>query len=311
MPEFGGRMAAAMLRTFTAKEFSAERLLAAKRGRQVAVCLPARDEAGTIGRTVDTVRSALIEEFPLVDELVVIDDGSMDGTAAEATSAGAKVIEAASVLPEYGTEHGKGQAMWRAVHVTHSDLIVFLDADVANFDPAFVLGLVGPLLTRDDVTAVKGFYDRPLHGRPGEGGRVTELMARPLISVLFPHLSGLHQPLAGEFAARRDVLEAVPFVGGYGVDLGLLIDVTERFGRNGLVQCDLGKRVHRNRPLSELSLQSLAILQVALRRSGLTEEDADAFGWTVQLLRPGTEPAAVTFLERPPLAEVPAHRKTA
>ena len=304
-------MAPGMLRTFTAEEFLPERLLAAKRGRQIAVCLPARDEAGTIGETVATVQRELINNVPLVDELVVIDDGSIDNTAEEAAAAGAEVIDAASVLPEYGTEHGKGQAMWRAVHVTHSELVVFLDADVKRFDPAFVLGLVGPLLTRDDVTAVKGFYDRPLHGRAGEGGRVTELMARPLISVFFPHLSGLHQPLAGEFAARRDVLEAVPFVGGYGVDLGLLIDISDRFGRNGLVQCDLGERVHRNRPLSELSLQSLAVLQVALQRAGLAEDDAAAFDWTVQLLRPGLEPAPVTFTERPPLAEVPAHRKTA
>lgn len=300
-----------MLRSFDAGEFPPEKLLAAKRGRQVAVCLPARDEAATIGETVGTVRRELVDRFPLVDELVVIDDGSRDGTAAEAAANGAKVIRASSVLPEYGTEHGKGQAMWRAVHVTHSDVIVFLDADVKNFDPAFVLGLVGPLLTRDDVTAVKGFYDRPLHGRAGEGGRVTELMARPLISLFFPHLSGLHQPLAGELAARRDVLEAVPFVGGYGVDLGLLIDITGRFGRNGLVQCDLGRRVHRNRPLSELSVQSLAILQVALQRAGLREEDVDAFGWTAQLVRPGAEPVAVSLVERPPLAEVPAHRKTA
>ena len=304
-------MAPGMLRTFTAEEFLPERLLAAKRGRQIAVCLPARDEAGTIGETVATVQRELINNVPLVDELVVIDDGSIDNTAEEAAAAGAEVIDAASVLHEYGTEHGKGQAMWRAVHVTHSELVVFLDADVKRFDPAFVLGLVGPLLTRDDVTAVKGFYDRPLHGRAGEGGRVTELMARPLISVFFPHLSGLHQPLAGEFAARRDVLEAVPFVGGYGVDLGLLIDISDRFGRNGLVQCDLGERVHRNRPLSELSLQSLAVLQVALQRAGLAEDDAAAFDWTVQLLRPGLEPAPVTFTERPPLAEVPAHRKTA
>ena len=300
-----------MLRTFTAAEFPPERLLAAKKGRQVAVCLPARNEEGTVGRIVEGVRRELVEEFQVVDELVVIDDGSTDGTADSASAAGAKVIDAASVLPEYGTEHGKGQAMWRAVHVTHSDVVVFLDADVEDFDPCFVRGLIGPLLTRDDVTAVKGFYDRPFHGRPGEGGRVTELMARPLISVFFPHLSGLHQPLAGEFAARREVLEAVPFVGGYGVDLGLLIDVTERFGRNGLVQCDLGERVHRNRPLPELSVQALAILQVVLQRARVTEEDAAAFGWTVQLLRPGAEPSAVTFAERPPLAEVPAHRKTA
>ena len=304
-------MTGGMLRTFTAAEFPPERLVAAKKGRQVAVCLPARDEASTIGEIVETVRRELIEKFQIVDELVVIDDGSTDGTAEAASGAGARVIDAASVLPEYGTEHGKGQAMWRAVHVTHGDLVAFLDADVQDFDVAFVRGLVGPLLTRDDVNAVKGFYDRPFHGRAGEGGRVTELMARPLISVFFPHLSGLHQPLAGEFAARRDVLEGVPFVGGYGVDLGLLIDITERFGRNGLVQCDLGTRVHRNRPLAHLSLQSLAVLQVALQRAGITEEDAAAFGWTVQLLRPGAEPAAVSFAERPPLAEVPAHRKTA
>ena len=305
-------MAVAMLRTFTAAEFPPDRLIAAKRGRKVAVCLPARDEAATVGGIIEAVRRELVDRSPVVDELVVIDDGSTDGTAGAASAAGAKVIDAASVLPEYGAEHGKGQAMWRAVHETHSDVVVFLDADVQDFDPAFVRGLVGPLLTREDVTAVKGFYDRPFHGRPGEGGRVTELMARPLISVFFPHLSGLHQPLAGEFAARRDVLEGVPFVGGYGVDLGLLIDVTDRFGRNGLVQCDLGRRVHRNRPLGELSVQALAILQVALQRAGVTEEDAAAFGWTAQLLRPGAEPAAVTFVERPPLAEVPAHhRKTA
>jgi glucosyl-3-phosphoglycerate synthase len=201
--------------------------------------------------------------------------------------------------------------MWRAVHVTSGELVVFCDADVHGFHPGFVLGLLGPLATRDDVTFVKGFYERPLDGRPGEGGRVTELMARPLISVFFPHLAGLHQPLAGECAARRDVLEAVPFVGGYGVDLGLLIDVSEQFGATGLVQCDLGERVHRNRSLTELSVQALAILQLALLRAGLCEANAAAFGWTSQLVRPAAEPVAVTLVERPPLAEVPAHRKTA
>jgi glucosyl-3-phosphoglycerate synthase len=136
-------------------------------------------------------------------------------------------------------------------------------------------------------------------------------MARPLISVFFPHLAGLHQPLAGECAARRDVLEAVPFVGGYGVDLGLLIDVSEQFGPAGLVQCDLGERVHRNRSLNELSVQALAILQLALVRGGLCEANAAAFGWTTHLIRPGADAVPVTLVERPPLAEVPAHRKTA
>ena len=277
----------------------------------MSVCLPARNEAETVGETVAAVREELIERRPIVDELLVIDDGSTDETASEAAAAGAKVVESGSILPEYGTEHGKGQAMWRAVHVTSGDIVVFCDADIRKFDPSFVLGLAGPLLTRDDVTAVKGFYDRPLNGQPGEGGRVTELMARPLISVFFPHLAGLHQPLAGELAARRDVLESVPFVGGYGVDLGLLIDITERFGPGGLVQCDLGERVHRNRPLSELGVQSLGILQLALHRAGLAEENAAAFGWTAHLLRPGDTPEAVTFVERPPLADVPAHRKSA
>lgn len=300
-----------MLRSYDFRDFPASRVAAAKRDRRISVCLPARDEESTVGDTVRVIRRELMERDPIVDELVVIDDGSSDGTAEAAAAAGARVVEAAGVLPEFGHEHGKGQAMWRGLHVTSGDVIVFCDADVRGFHPGFVLGLVGPLLARDDVNFVKGYYDRPLDGRPGEGGRVTELMARPLISIFFPHLSELAQPLSGECAASRDVLEAVPFVGGYGVDLGLLVDVTATFGRSGLVQCDLGERVHRNRPLSELSVQALAILQTGLQRAGLSEDGAARFGWTTRLVRPGTEPAAVTFTERPPMAEVPAHRKSA
>jgi glucosyl-3-phosphoglycerate synthase len=300
-----------MLRSFDYRDFEAARVVTAKRGRRVSVCLPARNEAGTIGATVATIHRILMLDYPVVDELVVMDDGSTDATAEVAAAAGATVVTAAEVLPEYGTEHGKGQAMWRAVHVTSGEIVVFCDADIQRFDPGFVLGLVGPLVTRDDVSFVKGYYDRPLDGRPGEGGRVTELMARPLISVFFPHLAGLHQPLAGECAARRDVLEAVPFVGGYGVDLGLLIDVSEQFGPAGLVQCDLGERVHRNRPLNELGVQALAILQLALVRAGLCEANAATFGWTTHLIRPGADAVPVTLVERPPLADVPAHRKTA
>ncbi|HEY3809919.1 MAG TPA: glucosyl-3-phosphoglycerate synthase [Acidimicrobiales bacterium] len=282
-----------MLRTFDHHDFPPARLLVAKRGRRVSVCLPARNEAATVGATVETIHRELIVAHPVVDEVLVIDDGSIDDTAAIAAAAGATVVAAASVLPDYGTDHGKGQAMWRAVHAASGDIVVFCDADIRSFDAGFVLGLLGPLLTRDDVTFVKGCYDRPLDGRPGEGGRVTELMARPLISVFFPHLAGLSQPLAGECAARRDVLAAVPFAAGYGVDLGLLIDVTARFGTGGLVQCDLGVRVHRNRPLAELSGQALAILQLALARAGVDAGDVGP------------------LVEQPPLASVPAHRKTA
>jgi glucosyl-3-phosphoglycerate synthase len=185
--------------------------------------------------------------------------------------------------------------MWKAVHVASGDLLAFCDADVRDFNTGFVRGLVGPLLTRDDVTFVKGFYERPLEGVSGQGGRVTELMARPLIWTLFRHLSDLAQPLSGECAAPREVFESLPFVDGYGVDLGLIIDVAEQFGNAGLVQCDLGERVHRNRPLSDLSPQALAVLQVGLERAGTLE--------------PGGGRISVPQL--PPLCEVPAHRKTA
>jgi glucosyl-3-phosphoglycerate synthase len=303
-----------MLRSFRHQQFPAERLVEAKRGRRVSVCLPAKDEAVTIGRIVEVIRAHLVDGHPLVDELVVIDDGSIDGTAGAALAAGAAVVSAADILAEYGAEGGKGQAMWKGLHVTTGDIVAFCDADVTNFGPEFVTGTVGPLLVRDDVGFVKAFYERPLDGRPGEGGRVTELVARPLISLLFPHLASLVQPLAGECAGRREVLEQVPFVTGYGVDLGLLIDVSERFGPSTIVQCDLGQRIHRNRPLSELSLQAMAIMQLALSRLGTgTDIEAAVSGlpWDSVLWRPGQAPASVTLTERPSLSEVPAHRKSA
>jgi glucosyl-3-phosphoglycerate synthase len=297
-----------VLRSFHSSEFPVERVLAAKHGRRVSVCIPARNEAATVGQVVEVVHSELMVRHAIVDELVVVDDGSVDDTAAVAETFGATVIDAAQILPEYGTEHGKGQALWRGLHVTSGDLIVYCDADISNLDPGFILGLVGPLLTHDDLDVIKGFYERPLDGRPGEGGRVTELVARPLIALLFPHLAPLIQPLAGEFAARREVLEAVPFVGGYGVDLGLLIDIAERFGVRGIAQCDLGERVHRNRSLTELGAQSLAIIEMALSRAGLPE---GSIPWSAVLAPPGGDPVRVTLENRPPLCDVPAHRKTA
>ena len=291
--------------TYRSADFPPSRLAAAKRGRRVSVCIPARDEEATVGQIVAAIRRDLMEAVPVVDEIVVVDDGSTDGTAAVAAAAGAAVVAAGSLLPEYGG-HGKGQAMWKGLHATSGDVVVFCDADVRDFDPAFVMGLAGPLLTRDDVTFVKGFYERPVGGRPGEGGRVTELMARPLIAALFPHLNDLSQPLSGECASRREILESVPFVGGYGVDLGLLIDVSDRFGDAGLVQSDLGVRIHRNRPLLELGAQAASILQAGLMRAGAVDVPA-----ALTLLRPGAEPASIEFTQLPPLAEVPAHRKTA
>jgi glucosyl-3-phosphoglycerate synthase len=296
-----------MRRTYTSADFPAGRVHAAKRGRRISVCIPARDEATTIGPIVACIRRVLMEEVAVVDEILVMDDGSTDGTAAAAAAAGATVIATEEILPDFPAL-GKGQAMWKGVHAATGDVIVFCDADIRDFHAGFVLGLAGPLLARDDIDFVKGFYERPVAGGLGMGGRVTELMARPLISAFFPHLADLAQPLSGECAAYRQVLETVPFAGGYGVDLGLLIDVTSRFGNAGLVQSDLGVRIHRNRTLYELSPQSLAILQVALERAGVADED---FPWTAQLVRPGAEPAQVSYLELPPLVEVPGHRKTA
>jgi glucosyl-3-phosphoglycerate synthase len=264
------------------------------------VCIPARDEAATVGQIVACIRRELMQATQVVDEILVMDDGSSDDTAAVAAAAGATVVSTTAVLPDH-PPHGKGQAMWKGVHAATGDVIVFCDADIQGFHPGFVLGIAGPLLTRDDISFAKGYYVR-------SGGRVTELMARPLISVFFPHLADLAQPLSGECGAYRHVLEALPFAAGYGVDLGLLIDVTQRFGNAGLVQCDLGERVHRNRPLADLGPQALSILQVALERAGMTVEELP---WTAQLVRPGIDPAEVTYLELPPLVEVQGPRMTA
>lgn len=296
-----------MRRSYRSVDFPVDRVHAAKRGRRISVCIPARDEETTVGQIVAAIRRELVEATAVVDEIIVMDDGSTDATAAVAAAAGATVYSTREVLSEFAG-HGKGQAMWKGVHVSAGDVIVFCDADIRDFDPRFVLGIAGPLLARDDVVFAKGFYERPVAGSPDGGGRVTELMARPLISVFFPHLGDLAQPLSGECGAHRRVLESVPFAGGYGVDLGLLIDVTARFGNAGLVQCDLGERVHRNRTLAELGPQSLAILQLALERSGAAVEQ---FPWTAQLIRPGREAAEVSLVELPALLDVPAHRKTA
>jgi glucosyl-3-phosphoglycerate synthase len=289
-----------MRRSYRSAEFPAPRVHAAKRGRLVTVCIPARDEADTIGQIVACIRRQLVEECPVVDEILVMDDGSTDRTADMAAQAGATVISTESLLPDFPS-HGKGQAMWKGVHAATGDVIVFCDGDIRGFDARFVLGLAGPLLARDDVTFAKGYYRRT-------GGRVTELVARPLISVFFPYLADLAQPLSGECASYRHILESIPFSGDYGVDLGLLIDVTARFGNGGLVQCDLGERIHRNRPLAELGPQSLAIMQLAFQRAGMADAD---FPSVAELVRPGLEPVEVRFLQLPPLVEVPSHRETA
>jgi glucosyl-3-phosphoglycerate synthase len=241
-------------------------LAESKGDRLVSVCIPARNEGATVGPVVHSIVSALTESgggLPLVDDVVVIDDGSIDQTAEVAGRAGARVIAAETL------HGGKGQAMRTALRATDGDLIVFVDADVTNFGPHFVTGLLGPLVFDESVTLVKGLYERPLHGAPDGGGRVTELMAKPVIDLLFPYLASIEQPLAGETAAPRWVLEKCGLADGYAVELALLIDVAALFGVGTITQVDLGVRVHRNRPLAELRPQATDILRAALARAPL------------------------------------------
>ena len=294
-----------MLRTFRAGEFDPDRLVHDKAGRRISLCLPARDEQDTVGDIVAAVRAELVDRVGLVDELLVVDDHSTDDTAAVAGRAGATVLAADEILTGYGDGHGKGETLWKSLYASTGDLVVWCDADVRNFDPLFVVGLLGPLLTRGDVAFVKGFYDRPVDESTSGGGRVTELVARPVVSLLFPALAPFVQPLAGEYAGRRDVLEQLPFIGGYGVDLGLLIDIEARFGLGAMAQVDLGERIHRNRPLDELSPQAMAVLQAALHRAA-----PDLVGPAAVLVRPDLDPVEIDIGERPPLVDIPEYQRS-
>ena len=220
----------------------------------VSVVIPARDEAATVGGIVRSVRSL----GDRVAEVVVVDDGSTDATAVVAAEAGARVVRS-----EAGP--GKGQAMWTGLGATTGDVVVFCDADLEGFDPAFITGLVDALVAAPGAALAKGRYA----GRAGTGGRVNELVARPALELLHPLLTRLAQPLGGEYAAWRDILEQLPFVHGYGVDLGLVLDVAARFGPQSIVEADLGVRAHRNRSLEELRPQARIVLEVALQRAGL------------------------------------------
>jgi glucosyl-3-phosphoglycerate synthase len=294
-----------MIRTFHHEDFAAGSLaeLKARGGHVVSVCLPARDEAGTVGAIVEDLRRTLVDRVGLVDEVLVMDDHSTDRTAAVAADAGARVLAVDDVLPELGPGGGKGEALWKSVAAAEGDLIAWCDADILDFGPRFVVGLVGPLLANPDLDFVKGFYDRPVAGAAHGGGRVTELVARPTISLLHPHLASIVQPLSGEYAGRRSLLERLPFVQGYGVDLALLIDIADLEGTGVLAQVDLGTRRHRNRPLDELGPQALAVLQAALRRKD------PAHPLVATLVRPDLEPVEVTATERPALVDVPGYRR--
>lgn len=287
-------------------------LAAMRDGRTISVAIPTQDEADTVGAICRTIVRELMEDVPLVDELVVLDGGSEDGTQQEARATGATVVDVRAILPAYPAVPGKGDAMWRGLSVLSGDLVVFVDGDIRNFGSHFVCRLAAPILAREDLAFVKAFYRRPLvRGSvaiPDEGGRVTELTARPLLNALFPELGGVVQPLAGEYAARRDLLERLPFVSGYGVEVALLIDLLGEVGLSAIAQADLGERVHRNRPLRDLARMAAAISRTILARA---ERSARIVATTdypdAPVLLPdadgiGEEP--LVMVERPPLASL-------
>ncbi len=302
-------------RTYRGSQWSAGELTAIKQGlrQRVSVVLPARDEQDTVAAIVAAIRRDLVLAVPLVDELVVIDSHSTDATAAVATAAGATVVAAGAVLPQLGDHPGKGEALWKSLAATTGDLVVFLDADLRDFPACMVTGLLGPLLTDPGVAYVKGMYERPLgHGgiAPAGGGRVTELVARPLLNLHWPALAGFVQPLSGEYAGRRAVLEQVPFMTGYGVELALLVDLLDLVGLDAMAQVDLGRRIHRNQPDAALSRMASIIWQTALDR--LQRQDALTLHRgvdrkLVQFQRDATgfHPAStpVTQHERPPMMQ--------
>lgn len=308
--------------TFRSDEFSdLQRLVALKERERVRISLglPALNEEATVGNIIITVKEALMDKVPLLDEIVLIDSGSQDRTCEIATQLAIPVYAACDILPQYGFHRGKGEALWKSLYVLNGDIIAWIDTDIRNIHPRFVYGILGPLLRDPRIQYVKGFYRRPLQQgdriEAGAGGRVTELTARPLLNLFFPELSGLIQPLAGEYAGRRQVLEQLPFFTGYGVEFGLLVDILERFGLSAIAQVDLLERIHRNQPLPSLSKMSFAILQVAMRRLEqrhkirILEEINESLNQI--RYRPGyfyLEPIEILEHERPPIITLPEYR---
>ncbi len=286
-------------------------LLKHERGLGISLCLPALNEAETIGEMCSLFRESLVEKVPLLDEIVVVDSGSSDDTVHVAEAAGARVFRAADLVPQVGARvWGKGDVLWRSLSVLAGDIVVWLDSDNKAFDERFVVDLVSPLLRHPEIALCKGFYDRPIEDGTG-GARLTELLVRPLLNMLYPELTGVIQPLSGEYAMRADAARELPFFTGYGVEIGLLFDVVERLGLNALAQSDLGVRFHRNRDVLALGRTAHQVLQVMLRRLedlGRIKVPDEVASELIQFVTyadgVAIEPHRSNVLERPPIAEL-------
>ncbi len=285
------------VRLFEVDDCAIDVAVDAKDGRTVSVCIPCRDEAATVGPLISVIRSELMRKVPLVDELIVLDDRSTDDTASVARSAGATVVPIESMHERFGEGHGKGNALWASLAASSGDFVVWMDGDITSFEPHWVTRLLAPMLDDDSVALVKSVSHRPT--QMGGGGRTTELVARPLMSLYYPELTGLHQPLAGEYAGRRTVLEQLPFVQGWGVEMAMLIDVARRYGPEAIAQIDLGTREHRHRSLHALSVQAAEVMATMLARvpdGSLLADPAPT------LRRADGSVVPLNLSERPPLA---------
>ncbi|MGH7846283.1 MAG: glucosyl-3-phosphoglycerate synthase [Candidatus Binatia bacterium] len=308
--------------TFHRTEFADVRRLVEfkeKQGVTISLGLPALNEAETVGNIIRTMKHDLFEKVPLLDEIVLIDSRSSDDTRQIAQDLGIETYIHQDILPQYGANRGKGEALWKSLHVLKGDIIVWIDTDIRNIHPGFVYGILGPLLSEPEIQYVKGFYRRPVRVEEKifaeGGGRVTELTARPFFNLFFPELSGVIQPLAGEYGGRRTVLEQVPFFTGYGVETGLLIDLFAYHGLRALAQVDLEERFHRNQSLPALSQMSFAIIQVFMQR--LQEKSRmqllEEVNQSMKLIKSrgstyALEVKEIKERERPPIITLPEYR---
>jgi len=313
-------------RTFHHSQFSdIRKLIEIKeaKGLKISLCFPTLNEEKTIGKEVILIKSELMDRYPLLDEIAVIDSGSTDKTLEIAAEFGAKTFLASDYLEEEGQMRGKGENLWKALYLLEGDIIIYLDADISNIHPKFVYGILGPLLYIDDVKYVKAFYDRPLDfakNEPkkgkGQGGRTTEILIRPLFSQFFSELSGLIQPLSGEFAGYREVFENIPFPIGYGVETSHLIDISQKYGMWSIAQTDLDQRVHRNQSTKALGKMSFGILQTFWNRLHRYKNIGPLVPESLvmrQIEMKEDQHHIVEFniveKERRPMIEVPAYRK--
>jgi len=291
-----------------------------KLGLTISLCLPTLNEEKTIGKEIILFKSELMDRYPLVDEIAVVDSGSIDKTREIAAAFGADVYLSSEILPQVGEKKGKGENLWKAVYQLKGDIICYVDADIANIHPRFAYGLIAPLIYNEQMKYVKAFYDRPLafsQGvRPSGGGRVTEILVRPLFSLFFPELTCLIQPLSGEYAVRREVLEQIPFPIGYGVETAHILDVYQRWGLDAFGQTDLDQRVHRNQSTLSLGKMAFGILRTFLARSEVLGSTADMkqFSTVLRQFQAQNEKYEqieheIVEEERPPMNTLPEYRE--